>query len=160
VRVALADVNGDGVPDIITAPGPGSGPDVRIFDGRTDELIGEIMAYDPRFNAGLFVAAGDVNHDGFADIVTAPGSSGGPEVKVFGGRSTITGHPKLFADFMAYDPHFSGGVRVALADVNHDGVPDLITGAGPGGGPDVRVFGGVGLPNAYPAGDIIREFYA
>jgi SdrD B-like domain/FG-GAP-like repeat/Subtilase family len=160
VRVALGDVNGDGVPDIITAPGQGGGPDVRIFDGRTDNLIGEFMAYDPRLTSGLFVAAADVNRDGFADIVTAPDVGGGPEVKVFGGRSIITGQPKLFADFMAYDPRFGGGVRVAFADVNHDGVPDLITGAGPGGGPDVRVFGGTGLPNAYPAGDIIREFYA
>ncbi len=160
VRVALGDVNGDGVPDIITAPGPGGGPDIRVFDGRNGDVIAEFMAYDPRLTSGLFVAAGDVNRDGFIDIVTAPDSGGGPEIKVFGGRSVITGRPKLFADFMAYDPRFGGGVRVAFADVNHDGVPDLITGAGPGGGPDVRVFGGVGLPNAYPAGDIIREFYA
>jgi hypothetical protein len=161
VRVALGDVNGDGVPDIITAPGPGGGPDVRIFDGRNGDLIGEFMAYDPRLASGVFVAAGDVNRDGFADIVTSPDAQSGPEVKVFSGR-TISGFhaPGLLADFMAYDPRWGGGVRVALADVNHDGVLDVITGAGPGGGPDVRVFGGAGIANAYPAGDIIREFYA
>jgi hypothetical protein len=160
VRVALGDVSGDGVPDIIAAPGPGGGPDVRIFDGRNGDLIGEFMAYDPRFNGGLFIAAGDFNCDGFADIVTAPGGSGGPEVKVFGGRSTIARNPKLYADFMAYDPRFPGGVRVAVGDVNHDGMLDIITGAGPGGGPEVRVFSGLALQTAYPAGDIVRDFNA
>src|SRR5262249_30856252 len=71
VRVALGDVNGDGTPDIITAPGLSGSPDVRVFDGRTGVIIAEVMAYDPRWAGGVFVAAGDINHDGFADIVTA-----------------------------------------------------------------------------------------
>jgi hypothetical protein len=56
VRVAVGDVNGDGVPDIITAPGPGGGRDVLIFDGRTFTLMGEILAYDPMFTGGVYVA--------------------------------------------------------------------------------------------------------
>ena len=49
-------------------------------------------------------------------------------------------------DFFAYDPTFSGGARVAVIDVNGDGKADIVTGAGPGGGPQVRIFeGGTGL---------------
>ena len=44
------------------------------------------------------------------------------------------------ASFYAYDPAFPGGVHVAAADLTGDGVAEIITGAGPGGGPHVRAF--------------------
>jgi len=144
VRVATGDVNGDGVADIITAPGPGMGPHVRIFDGNTCRRMrgpqGDFLAYRANFQGGVYVAAGDVNGDGRADIITGPGAGGRPVVRVFDG---LTGN--MIQSFLAYDPSFRGGVNVAAGDVNGDGTDEIITGAGPGGGPHVKVFNPVGM---------------
>jgi len=139
VRVALGDINGDGIPDVITAPGAGGGPDIRVWDisSGTPVLIREFMAYSPFFAGGVFVASGDVNGDGRADITTGAGAGGGPEVKVFSGKDN-----SIIMDVMAYSPFFNGGATVATGDVNGDGYADVITGAGPGGGPHVKVYSG------------------
>jgi hypothetical protein len=137
VRVATGDVNGDGTADIITGAGAGGGPHVKVFDGRTSKPIDSFDAFDPAFSGGVYVAAGDVNGDGRADIITGAGAGGGPHVQVFDGRSQ-----QPFWAFDAFAPDFAGGVRVAVGDVNGDGVPDVIAGAGPGGGPQVSVFDG------------------
>ena len=52
----------------------------------------------------------------------------------------------VVASFFPYDPRFTGGVRVATADRNGDGRDDVLTVAGPGGGPDVRTFDDHGHP--------------
>src|SRR5258705_5724918 len=58
VRVAVGDVNGDDVPDIITAPAPGKRALIRVFDGRNSKLIASFLAYPGFFRGGVFVAAG------------------------------------------------------------------------------------------------------
>jgi hypothetical protein len=73
-------------------------------------------------------------------LVTGAGEGGGPHVKVFDAE---TGAELI--SFYAFDPGFAGGVRVAAADVNGDGIVDVIVAAGPGGGPHVRVFDGAAL---------------
>jgi hypothetical protein len=149
VRVAVADFNGDGFADIVTAPGIWSGPDIRVFDGKTlannsiASKIGEFLAYDFRYFGGVFVATGDVNGDRLPDIVTGTNGNGGPEVKAFSGTNVLTSPtPTVLEDFFAYDPAFNGGARVAVVDIDGDGSADIITGAGPGGGPHVRIFNG------------------
>lgn len=142
VRVATGDVNGDGIPDIVTGAGAGSpGGHVKVFDGVSGGELASFLAYDTAFAGGVYVAAGDMNGDGRADIVTGTGSddaTGAPaQVKVFDGA---TGG--LLRSFFAYDPMFLGGVRVAAGDLNGDGLADIVTGAGPGGGPHVKVFSG------------------
>ena len=141
VTVAVGDVNGDGVTELITGAGPGGGPHVRVFrvfpSGAVRELTG-FFAYDPAFRGGVFVAAGDVDGDGRAEIITGPGPSGGPHVRVF--RVSGTGTVSELTGFFPYDPAFTGGVAVGAGDVDGDGKVELLTGAGPGGGPHVRVF--------------------
>jgi hypothetical protein len=140
-------VTGDGIPDVIVGAGLGGGPHVQVLDGLTFEVVTSFFAYEPGFTGGVFVAAGDVNGDGIGEIVTGPGAGGGPLVKIFDGSG------RQLAAFFAYDPNFRGGVRVAAADVSGDGLADIVTGAGLGGGPLVRVFDGATLA-------LLTEFFA
>jgi fibronectin-binding autotransporter adhesin len=148
VRVAGADVTGDGVPDIITGAGPGpAGGHVKVFDGVTGVEIRSFLAY-PGFTGGVFVAGADVNGDGVADIITGAGSGTGGHVKVFSGSTGA-----LLNSFLAY-PGFAGGVSVGGGDVNGNGFADMITGAGPGhSGGHVKVFDGAAL-------DLTHSFFA
>lgn len=143
VRVAAGDIDGDGTAEIITAPGQGGGPHVRTFHlaGGSAQPVGSFLAFDPGFTGGVYVAAGDVNGDGLAEVIASPGSGGGPLVGVF----TVGGQP--LSSFFAYDSSFRGGVRVAAADLSGDGIAEIITGAGPGGGPQMNVFS---LPSTVP----------
>jgi len=129
VRVAAGDVNGDGRADIVTGTGSGGGH-VKVFDGVTNGEIKSFLPYDAAFTGGVFVAAGDIDGDGRADLITGTDNSGAASghVKVFDG---LTGD--VIQSFLPF-PGFSGGVRVAAGDINGDGRADIITGAGPGGG--------------------------
>jgi hypothetical protein len=146
VRVVVADVTGDGVNDVVTAPGPGGGPVVRIWDGYSGAMVRQFNAYNPAFRGGVFLATADLNGDGVPEIVTGAGAGGGPHVRVFDG---VTG--AVVNEFLAYDPRFTGGVSVAAHErievfTTHGNfvVPgSIVTGAGPGGGPHVRVFDGL-----------------
>src|SRR5438067_1224739 len=117
VRVAVADMDGDRIPDIIVGAGPGGGPHVEVFSGATGQLIdgplATFMAFDTGFGGGVYVAGGDVNGDGRADLIVGAGEGGGPHVKVFNGNDGSL----LFSDFV-YDAGFGGGVRVAAGDIN------------------------------------------
>src|SRR5207248_1252473 len=73
VRVATGDVNGDGVVDIITGAGPGGPPQVRAFDGRTLAERASFLAYGIGYSGGIFVAAGDTDGDGRAEVITGTG---------------------------------------------------------------------------------------
>ncbi len=123
VNVAMGDVNNDGEADLIAAAGPGAGPQVKVFaGGDPSNLLRSFFAYDPAFRGGVNVAGGDVDGDGFADILTAPQSGAGPNVKVFSGADG-----SLSASFWAYDPSYHGGVALAGGDYDSDGAFDLIT---------------------------------
>jgi len=145
INVAAGDVNDDDVQEIITGAGAGGGPHVRIFDIE-GYVKSQFFAYDQNFRGGVNIATGDINGDGVDEIITGPGRGNKPEVKIFDYQGN------LINKFLAYTENFTGGVKVASGDIDQDGKDDIITGAGAGGGPHVRVFS--------PVGELISQFFA
>jgi hypothetical protein len=127
--------------------GPGGPPRVEVFDGDGNLRL-NFLAFDAGFLGGVRVATGDVNGDGIDDVICGAGPGADPHVVVFDG---VTG--QLIRSFDAYDAGFHGGVFVGAGDVNGDGLADIVTGAGPGAGPHVKVFDGA-------TGAEVRSFFA
>lgn len=159
VRVATGDFNADGTPDLAVGTGPGRATRVVVLDGKTKAELFSVDPFEAAFTGGVYIALGDTNADGFADLVVTPDQGGGPRVRVFDGKTKLQ-----ITDFLGIeDKNFRGGARAALADVDGDGKSDLVVAAGFGGGPRVAVFKGATLgvtlePGALPPklfGDIL-----
>jgi hypothetical protein len=136
--VAAGDIDGDGFDEIVTGAGPGAvfGPHVRgwDYDGGTTVAPMPGVSYfaygTPKW--GVNVAAGDIDGDGFDEILTGagPGAVYGPHVRgwnVDGG--TAASMPGV--SFLAYGTN-QWGVEVSCGDVDGDGMDEIITGPGPG----------------------------
>jgi hypothetical protein len=121
VNVAAGDVDGDGEVEIVTGAGVGGGPQIRIFNSSGQAKF-SFFAYDKNFRGGVNVAVGDVDGDGEADIVTAPGVGGGPQIRIFDGQGRVK------QSFFAYDKDYRKGISVAIYDLNGDGTPEILSG--------------------------------
>jgi hypothetical protein len=140
VRVGLADVEGDSRPEMITAPGPDTEPEIGIWSQQwvngqdRGTRLGHFLAFDASFRGGVTLATGDVNGDRRPEIVTGSGPGKAAEVRVFDGDGKLL---YAFSPFGAYD----GGVSVAAGDVDADGRAEIVVGtlAAPA---RIRVFDG------------------
>jgi len=153
IFVAVGDVNGDGYADIITGAGQGGGPHVQVFSGQNYTNIASFFAYNPAFTGGISVASGDLNGDGYSDVVVGAGPGGGPHVLAVSGFQLSQGTQVVLASFFAFDPGVNRGVFVGAGDYNGDIVSDIVVAAGPGGSPHIKVFNGSGT-------SLIDSFFA
>ena len=139
INFAVGNIQGDSLKEIVTGTGVGGGPHVKVFNCQGQELNKGWFAYDKNFRGGVQVALGDLNGNGYKEIITGAGFGGGPHVRIF----DASGYP-FDPGFFAYDPFFRGGVNVTCADLNGDSKSEIITGAGIGGGPHIRIFDKIG----------------
>ena len=151
VRTAVGDINGDGQLDLVVAAGMGGGPRIAVYDGMSFlsgspvKLTADFFAFEAGLRNGTYVTVTDLDNDGYGDVVVGAGAGGAPRVVAFSGQSLAASQQRTIVDVYVSNADNRSGVRLAAADVDDDGVPDLITGSGPGGSGQILVFGAADL---------------
>ena len=153
VRVALGNVDGGTDIELITGAGVGGGPNVKVFKINpttgAQTVQSNFFAFGgSTFTGGIYVAAGDTNDDGFADVIVGAGATGGPRVSVYGGSATGVNTSSTLNDFFAYASNFTGGVVVAAGQRNAVAGDEVITAPASNGGYHIRSFNCNGTGNS------------
>jgi len=148
LTLAVGDVDGRGLSEIIVGYGAGSEPQIRIFtaEGKISSIF---LAYEKSFRGGVTVAAAKLEghrNRNKAEIVVVPGAGRDPLLKIFDNRAVLKNK------FLVYGPNWQGGINLAVGDLDNDGLPEIAVGAKSGAAPHVRVFN--------PAGELLDSFYA
>ncbi|TMK70922.1 MAG: VCBS repeat-containing protein, partial [Actinobacteria bacterium] len=122
VRVAIGDVNGDGRNEIVTAPGTSAFTELKVFDGRSFSRLGTLLPFkDAAWYNGAFVATGDTNGDGRAEVIDGLDSGCCTTLHVLDALSGAD-----MSGFFPYGDQSQVGARVAAADVNGDGKAEIL----------------------------------
>lgn len=132
VRLAVRDVTSDGVDDLVVAPASGL-PVVRTFDAASGRMLTSILAYNPAFRLGVYLAAGTAA-DGGPRLYVGPGAGGEPVVKEF---DLATG--AAVGSYRVFDSRYRGGVRVGAVQLADDPRTSIVVSAGRTPAPVVKV---------------------
>jgi FtsP/CotA-like multicopper oxidase with cupredoxin domain len=147
--VAMSDVNGDGILDLLVGTGKGVAPEVVAYDGNDTKFglfkteLTRFAPFDSGFTGGVTVAGADIDGNALADnIIVGSGPGMESQVKVF--SSTLPGEsgkaPDVFSAFTPY-PGSQSGVALATGMVElGSGRESVVTAPGPGEPPLVKTF--------------------
>lgn len=122
--VLLQDVDRDAKTDAIVG-GQGT---IQISYGNAKSKT--LRPFGTAYRGGVTLAAGNLDRDNAWELVAA-NDTGDLKILELDGTQRATWRPYAA---------FRGSMTVAVGDLNGDGLREIVTGAGPGGGPHVRVF--------------------
>jgi hypothetical protein len=126
VRVALGDLNGDGVDEILAVRASGQ-RDLRVFDSRTGALL-FTQTLVAGGSGGAFITSADVNGDSNSDIIVSVRN----QIRIYNGPDQ--------ALLRVIRVRRNGPAPLAAADLNGDGRMDIVLGAGPSNPARLRIF--------------------
>jgi len=133
-----ADVNGDGILELVYGAAYGEDPIVRITN-TANEILVEFAAYDPGMLRGFDLTVGDLNGDGAAEIITAAGPGTNGHVRIL----NWLGVPQIFkSGIFPFGQNNRGGAFVGTADIIGGGPKELLIGAGAGSPARVQAWSG------------------
>lgn len=145
--VAVGDVMGSSTPEIVVGSGKTGIPQVKVFSD-SGKLLSNFLVDKPNAATGLRVAVldidGNVRRRQGEILVTR--QSGSPKALITDFKGNVR------RQWMAYGASFTGDVKTITADLNADGLKEIIAYPGAGGGPHLRIFNHLG--------NFIHSFYA
>jgi hypothetical protein len=167
VRLAIGDINNDGFADLVIATGGQAQGAVGIYSGAAlrNGVATPLTSLTPfqGYNGPLTVAVGDMDGDGFAELAVSPDVGGPAHIEVWSGAALATGanaaNLPMMANFFAFAPTDPSGARLAMSDLQGNGLDDLVVASGNAQNSAARVFtfadfqtGNLSAPTAYPLG--------
>ena len=120
--VTAADMDGDGRPEIVAAEPPSNFGKLVRFTVATGAYAAERTA-DTAVYGRSALAAGDVDGDGYEDVVALYTQVGGSN-----SFAVHRGSPTGLRPEAAHDNVYNGGADVAVGDLNRDGRADVVIG--------------------------------
>ena len=136
VRVAIGDVNGDGVKDVIAVPGFGGAGVVLVLDSTTGNVVRTLTLYANDFRGGLFLEVGDSRNLGYDQVLVGAGNTGGPRITLLDLKLNT-----VLLNIFTTDFTTRGGVgSLDISDVFRNKGQDIVVGSGPSNSPLVSVF--------------------
>ena len=145
--IAVGDVMGDSGLEIVTGAGKSGFPQVKIFSN-AGKLLSTFLADKPEMATGLRIALLDIDGNvrrRQSEIVITRQSGSHPAI--------ITDYKgNVRREWFMYSRSFRGDVKAVTADINGDGIKEIISSPGSGGGPHLRFFNHLGnLQNSFYA---------
>ncbi|HLC64076.1 MAG TPA: hypothetical protein VJK25_01845, partial [Patescibacteria group bacterium] len=120
VNLGLADINADGIFEIITGNGSGRTAEVRIFNSQ-GQLLRSFLPYG-LFNGGVKVAAYNLMGDARTEIIVYPETNYDSQIRIFSASGDIISLWQPWTDYQA--DHGS----LTVGNIDGDDLAEIIVG--------------------------------